>query len=166
MEIAAKPCSRVLIRKITENLRENLGMKNMLYFPIVPLIELLAQDETVDFDMELVTPQELADMYGRTNTARNRMTIREDVYEGAIKGNPRDRFTLCHELGHWILHQPENIELARGEIPKYCDAEWQANTFAGELMAPCYLIGNMEIEDIMEKCGVSYSCAKIQKEHC
>ena len=44
----------------------------------------------------------MEDMYGNTNTATNTMRIRSDVYRGAIAGNPRDRFTLCHELGHYF----------------------------------------------------------------
>jgi Zn-dependent peptidase ImmA (M78 family) len=94
------------------------------------------------------------------------MKIREDVYEGAVKGNPRDRFTLCHELGHYLLHQPQQISFARGAVPKYCDPEWQANTFAGELMAPSNLIQNMTVDEIAEQCGISKTAASIQLKMC
>ncbi len=90
------------------------------------------------------------------------MCIRSDVYEGAIKGDCRDRFTLCHEIGHYFLHQPNSISFARGNIPVYRDPEWQANTFAGELMAPYDLVKDMKIEEIMEKCGMSRKAATIQ----
>ena len=90
------------------------------------------------------------------------MRIRSDVYEGAVKGRPRDRFTLCHELGHYILHQPEFMSYARGDIPRYRQPEWQANTFAGELMAPYDLVKDMSIEEIMKKCGMSRQAATIQ----
>lgn len=40
--------------------------------------------------------------------------------------------------------------------------EWQANTFAAELMAPFSLIKDMSIEEIMEKCGISRQAATIQ----
>ena len=91
-------------------------------------------------EFEVVEPFEMEDTYGTTNTSRNIMRIRSDVYEGAIHDNPRDRFTLCHELGHYILHQPENISYARGDIPVYQNPEWQANTFAAELLIPDELI--------------------------
>ena len=104
----------------------------------------------------------MEDMYGNTNTGTNVMKIRRDVYERAIKGVPRDRFTLCHELGHYLLHQPEFISYARGDVPRYRDPEWQANTFAGELMAPYGLVKNFSIEDIMGKCGMSRQAATIQ----
>ena len=113
-------------------------------------------------DFEIVDPREMQDTYGTTNTEKNVMRIRSDVYEGAVKGRPRDRFTLCHELGHYILHQPEFMSYARGDIPRYRQPEWQANTFAGELMAPYDIVKDMSIEEIMEKCGMSRQAATIQ----
>ena len=104
----------------------------------------------------------MEDTYGTTNTGMNIMRIRSDVYEGAIQGNPRDRFTLCHEVGHWFLHQPDSISFARGNVPRYRDPEWQANTFAAELMAPYELVKDMTISEIMEKCGMSMQAATIQ----
>ena len=77
----------------------------------------------------------------------------------------KHRFTLCHEFGHWLLHQPENVSFARGDIPKYSDPEWQANVFAAELMVPYDLTKGLTINQIVEECGVSYSCAEIQKKY-
>ena len=163
MQVSARPRSRKIIRKIAENVREQLGMKEMYRFPIVQVIELLAADENEDFDFEIIDNKEMNNTYGKTNTVNNKMEIREDVYNGAVQGNPRDRFTLCHELGHWLLHQPKDVSFARGEIPKYCDPEWQANTFAAELLIPGYLTKVMNIEEVTAKCGVSFRCAEIQK---
>ena len=46
------------------------------------------------------------------------------------------------------------------------DAEWQANTFAAELMAPYELIRGMGVEEIMRECGMSYTAASIQYKKC
>lgn len=165
MNVSATPRSREKIREMAKWIRKQLNMEDELFFPIVEVIELLAADEDEEFDYEIVSPSEMIDTYGTTNTYSNIMRIRENVYEGAVKGNPRDRFTLCHEFGHWFLHQPENVSFARGAIPKYSDPEWQANTFAAELMIPFYLVKDMSIEDIVEKCGVSYTCADIQRKY-
>lgn len=165
MKVSAAPRSRIQIRRIAKAVREEFNMTNTFKFPIVEVIELLAEVDADDFNYEVVAENEMRDTYGTTNTVDNIMKIRENVYDGAVKGNPRDRFTLCHELGHYLLHQPSNVSFARGEIPKYCDPEWQANVFAAELMVPYYLVGNMEPEEIVEKCGVSYSCASIQMKY-
>lgn len=165
MKVSAEPRSRLQIRRIAKAVREEFNMTNTYKFPIVEVIELLAEVDADDFNYEVVAENEMRDTYGTTNTVDNIMKIRENVYDGAVKGNPRDRFTLCHELGHYLLHQPSNVSFARGEIPKYCDPEWQANVFAAELMVPYYLVGNMRPEEIVEKCGVSYSCASIQMKY-
>ena len=56
---------------------------------------------------------------------------------------------MAHELGHLLLHRVETITLARedGDIPPYKDPEWQANAFAGELLAPYEYIKDMSIID-------------------
>lgn len=162
MNIAADARSRVTIREITKSLRKMIEYQKNPYFPIVEFIEWVLGDPDNGFSYEIVEAHEMKDMYGNTNTGTNAMRIREDVYNRAVNGNPRDRFTLCHELGHYLLHKPSNVSFARGEIPKYCDPEWQANVFAAELMAPCDLIGSMSVEEIADKCGMSKQAASIQ----
>ena len=166
MGIVAEALSREKIREFARYVREISGLKETLYFPIVQFIEwLLGNSDHLDFNYEIVEPQDMQDMYGATNTETNVMKIRRDVYEGAIKGNPRDRFTLCHELGHYLLHRPELMSYARGSVPRFRDPEWQANTFAGELMAPYDLVKNMSVKEISEKCGMSRQAATIQYNH-
>lgn len=162
MIVAADPMSRFSIREMTSNLRGLVGLEDKPYFPIVQFIEWIMADPDGGMDFEIVEAPEMQDTYGMTNTGRNVMQIRSDVYERAIKGNPRDRFTLCHELGHYLLHQPESISYARGAIPVYRNPEWQANTFAAELMAPMHLVKDMSVDEIMENCGMSRQAAEIQ----
>lgn len=161
MKVAARPRSRDKIRHITVDLRKMMGIEKVPYFPIVQFIEWILGDPENDFDYEIVKPSEMEE-YGTTNTGKNVMLIREDVYERAVKGCPRDRFTLCHELGHYLLHQPDDIVLARGDSPIYKDPEWQANVFAAELMAPHDLINGWSVEEVMNNCGMSRQAATIQ----
>lgn len=163
LNVAATGLSRKKIRMLANYVRKMSGYEDCPYFPIVEFIELILGDpDNSDFNYEIVEPWEMKDMYGSTNTGINVMKIRKDVYERAIQGVPRDRFTLCHELGHYLLHQPDLMSYARGDIPKYCQPEWQANTFAGELMAPYNLVENMSVDEIVEKCGMSRQAATIQ----
>ena len=163
LDIAAVGLSRKKIRELTKHVRKISGYDKNTYFPIVEFIELVLGDpDNPNFNYEIVEPWEMEDMYGNTNTGTNVMKIRRDVYERAVKGIPRDRFTLCHELGHYLLHQPQFMSYARGEIPRYRQPEWQANTFAGELMAPYELVKNMTVDEIMENCGMSRQAATIQ----
>ncbi|MCI5952540.1 MAG: ImmA/IrrE family metallo-endopeptidase [Anaerostipes sp.] len=164
MQAVAEPLSRKNIRNITMKLREIIGLEQEPFFPIVEFIEWVLGDPKNDFDFEIVDSDRM-DEYGTTNTITNIMKIRSDVYEGAVKGNPRDRFTLCHELGHFILHQPEYISFARtDECPAYKNPEWQANVFAAELMAPYSIVRGWTAETISEKCGMSMQAAEIQRK--
>lgn len=162
MNVAAEPMSRSDIRRTTKELREIIGVEKIEYFPIVHFVEWILANPDNGVELEIVEPEEMKDTYGLTNTGSNRMCIRSDVYEGAVKGNPRDRFTLCHEVGHYLLHRPNSVSFARGEIPRYRDPEWQANTFAAELMAPYDLVKNMSVDEIMRNCGMSRQAATIQ----
>ena len=162
MNVVAEPRSRLAIAGIVRKLRELIGLENELYFPIVRFIEWILANPDNGIDLEIVDPREMADMYGNTSPGGNIMRIRSDVYERAIHGSERDRFTLCHEVGHYFLHQPESISHARGKSPIYMDPEWQANAFAGELLAPSYLIKDLTISEIAEKCGISKKAAQIQ----
>ncbi len=166
MNVSAEPLSKKNIRKIAMELRRMTGFDKEPYFPIVHFIEWIMANPENGMELEILTKEEMQDTYGTTNTGSNKMRIREDVYEGAVRGNPRDRFTLCHELGHYFLHQPENISYARGDIPAYRNPEWQANVFAAELLAPYELVKNMSTNEIAEKCGMSHQAAHIKYKEC
>lgn len=167
IKTCVRPLSRSNIAAITNSIRKTLKAENIEYFPIVNFIELVLCHPEIGIELEIVDVSEMDNVYALADTTRNCLRIREDVYEGAVAGKPRDRFTLCHEVGHFILHQPDCVEFARGNIPTYRDPEWQANTFAGELMAPSSLIlqNKLSPEEISEKCGMSYTAAKIQYEN-
>ncbi len=159
-KVSVEPMSRKSIREFAKGLRNLFGLEKTLYFPIVQFIEWILPEMGLDY--EYVSAAEMGDAYGVTYTRKGIMQIREDVYERAINGNPRDRFTLCHELGHFLMHSPERVSFARGDVPTYMDPEWQANAFAGELMAPYDLVKGMSSSEIASKCGMSVMAAQVQ----
>lgn len=162
----ATPYSRAKLREIANLIREIFGLKNVKHFPVVQLLEVGLPEIYSDFNYEIVENHKLPNQYAVTYPSKNLIVLREDVYEGAISGVARDRFTIAHEIGHFILHQPANIALARNEvaetIPAYKDPEWQANTFAGELLAPPHIIKGFSVPEVAHMCGVSKKVAEIQ----
>lgn len=82
----------------------------------------------------------------------------------------RQRFTLAHELGHYILHKEKNSEFRdavffRDEVLD--SMEFNANEFAGELLMPKSLVRNFidndglrNIGQLAEKFGVSAAAMK------
>lgn len=163
-KVSVQPLSLKAIREIADSFKKMFDLQGVLYFPVVQFIEWCLPEMGMDY--EIVPISEMQNAYGVTHTGKNVMQIREDTYVGAVSGNPRDRFTLCHELGHFLLHTPERVSFARGDVPAYMDPEWQANTFAAELMAPFKLIRGMDVTEIMDKCGMSYTAASIQHDKC
>ena len=136
-----------------------------MYFPVVEALDMLAVAFESDFDYRIVSREEMPDKYGETIPGMNLIRIREDVCSRATLGSGRDRYTIAHEIGHWLLHDLKSISLARSTFantPKYCQPEWQANEFASHLLMPRELIRNKEVQTIMTECGVSNEAASIQ----
>lgn len=161
----AKPLSRNKIRAMAAWLRKQLKLEDNLYFPIAQVIEWILASDT-KFDYEIIPVEKMPTEYAKTYPERNMIHIREDVYEGVCRDQGRARFTLVHELFHYLQHTSENIIFARSSssdrVPAYKNPEWQANTFAGELLVPKNLVEGLTIDEVMEKCGVSRQCAEIQ----
>lgn len=166
-EYIAKPTSRAELRQKANRLRELFNSKTEK-FPILQFLEQYLGDhgyyfEVVDFDV--LGPLKEAEAYPDKRT----VYIREDVYDKAYDDDPRSLFTIAHEIGHLLLHKKQNIDLVENgfarsasKVPAYMDPEWQANAFAGELLAPANLLAGMAVEDVVERFGVSHSCAWIQ----
>ena len=161
----AKPLSRKAIANIAKSFRKRMNLDGECYFPILEFIENVLPQIDPNFDYEIVDYSELSvGTYALTYPDSSKMIIRKDVYDAACANQGRARFTLAHELWHYLGHESENISFARSteKVPAYMDPEWQANTFAAELLIPNYLVNGMTVDEIMNKCGVSRQCAEIQ----
>ena len=158
-----KPLKLKEIRKICSRIRKLFGIPVDEPIDIVRLLE--HKLHLLGIEFEIVPESELEMRHGESILGQKIIRIREDVYNRACAGHGRDRLTMAHELGHIILHQKEDMVLTRSEgtIPPYLDPEWQANAFAGELLAPFQYIKHMEIFDISTQYGVSIEAASVQK---
>lgn len=159
--------SRNEIRLIAKRLRKIFNIKGYC-FPIVKFLDVVLPTIDEEFSLSIVEPDEITPgHYAITYPDTHEMVVRSDVYEKAINGDGRSRFTLAHELFHYLFHTANHIRFARAneEIPFYIKPEWQANTFAAELLVPMDLVKNMSANDIVKNCKVSWQCAKIQVEN-
>ncbi|SER00151.1 protein of unknown function [Virgibacillus subterraneus] len=162
----AEPTSRKKIRQVVSIFRDTFGLVDDMLFPVVHFLEIGLSEINKKFNYEVVSIEEMPDDYAVTYPEEHKIVIREDVYDRAVSGVARDRFTIAHEIGHYIMHRPDFIALARNDgkqkVPAYKDPEWQANTFAGELLAPPNIISGLSASEISKKCGVSSAVAEIQ----
>lgn len=128
---------------------------------ILKVLELVLPKLTgEEFEFFPLDNELMGDTEAAMSPDRMKMCIRQDVYDALHEGDLRARFTIAHELGHFVLH--EGVALARGNAKDhkiYEDSEWQANCFAAELLAPINQCIDMTEDEIMEKFHISRQCA-------
>lgn len=159
----AKPLSRKEIRECARDVRRVLGIENELHIDVLKLLEIVLPGIFPDFNYEIVPDDELSSE-ALTYSDEEVVYIRESVYMGAANGNGRDRFTIVHEIAHFLMHDRNSVALARGQedIETFEDPEWQADAFAGEFLMPYYLVKGHDVHEVMKECRVSFSAARCQ----
>lgn len=164
------PRSKESIRATAHRLLDAFSFGG-LKVPILHLLEVWMPDFDESYSFEVLDSSEMIQRFGQnaegiTCHKENMIALRTDVYDRAIKGVGRDRFTAAHELGHYLLHAKEGQAMMRQsnvETKAYCDSEWQANQFARELMVDVRHVGRFPSMDaIASHFGVSYQVAQIQ----
>jgi len=163
-KMAAMPLSRQNIRVIANVVREIANSGTM--FNVLQFLEIKLLDIDPQFELHIVEDSEIEGCYAKACPDKHLIIISASVYDGACNNNGRHRFTICHELGHYLLHGAETTYFPRlgRELRAYEDPEWQANTFAGELLVPEDIAKNFSADEIVKMCGVSRQVALIQKE--
>ncbi|WP_370461813.1 ImmA/IrrE family metallo-endopeptidase [Rahnella sp. RcJ3] len=158
--------SRKNIRDLTRSLRSIAGIRS-IHFPIMKFMEMVLPLSMPNFELHIEEVGRMPGTHGITYPGEHLIILREDVYEGAIAGNGRDRMTVAHELGHLLLHK--NIAFARSQpelkIKPFESSEWQAKCFAGELMVPATHAASLKIMsalELSEACGISVEAAGYQ----
>lgn len=166
----AAPRSRKEIRKIAQYIRQITGTENQCEFPIMEFAELGMPKIFPGFSVVVLSREEMKNCHGKACPEEKTIYLREDVYDGAISGWGRDRLTVAHEIGHYVLHQPGCVAYAKMEKGKkleaFRDPEWQADAFAGELLVPASLVKGMNPEQVSVLCGVSNAAATYQLSKC
>lgn len=139
------PLSRHQIRDIARKVRalaaEMIGT-NGPFFDIVRFLDVTLPKVIPEFTLEILEDRDLGEAHGMTYPDRHLIKIPENVYIRAHKGHGRDRLTLAHELGHYLLHSGLGLArtLADESVKPYRKSEWQANAFGGELLMSADLI--------------------------
>jgi Zn-dependent peptidase ImmA (M78 family) len=151
------------IRSIAKMFRKCCGLQGCEWVPVITILEKIMGKIYPGFEWSIAYENEMSEE-GKTYPGANEIRIRQDVYVAACKGDGRARFTVMHEIGHFILHSTHRIALCRLEngerLPPYEDPEWQANTFAAECLMDVDVIRGMDFLQISNVCGVSWSAAQ------
>lgn len=68
------------------------------------------------------------------------ITLTDTTYNAARRNDPRTRFTIFHELGHFVLQHSKVLARRNIEAKPYLDSEWQADQFSAEITMPLQII--------------------------
>lgn len=169
--IVVKPKSRKDVEHAASVVRQFLKIaEDALYIDVISILEFHLQDFFHD-DVTFSVPDEwYREEEAFYDCEKNVIFIRSDVYDKAVSGDGRSRFTIMHEITHYILFKLwglpytiplESIASITDATLKSMDPEWQANTFAGAFLCKKDLVDFLEIEEIEEKCGVSHKAAHV-----
>lgn len=165
----ASPLSREEIEDYVWRLKKRLRISRIQYINVVQLLENVLTVMFPEYNYEIIPVEDMPNRYAETDPTNKIIRIREDVYDRACDDNPRDRFTIAHEIGHLFLHREINIVLfssnGKSCLPKREDPEWQANVFAGELLASSCSIKGLSEQEVSELYGISLTAARIQLSH-
>jgi transcriptional regulator with XRE-family HTH domain len=133
--IYVPPMSTETIREFAEKIRSTFVDDERVDFPIMDVLEFRVATLLEGFYVDVQDKEAMGSEEGRVVAGENVIVLREDVYTGAWNDNGRDRFTACHEFAHFLMHRTVTLARMRDDSEKiYCDAEWQADTFAGSLL--------------------------------
>ena len=157
------PLSTKIIWGLADQIRSIFADSQQIYFPIMDVLEFRMCKFDEEFCIVVCSKDEMGSEEGLVVAGANCIKLREDVYEGAWNGVGRDRFTACHEFGHYLMHRQVTMARAREDShPIYRDAEWQADTFAGApLMNSSHLNQFNNYEDAATNCGMTPMAAKV-----
>lgn len=151
------------IGTIADGFRRNLGLENTPYMPVIDILEKVLDNQLNFVRLEIGEDRDMSGAEGLTDPNGEFIIIHEDVYDAAVKGDGRARFTVAHEIGHLFLHT--GIPLARavndGSIKAFLMSEPQANQFAAEFLMPRHLMPrDISRSEICTKFGVSDEAAR------
>lgn len=160
--------SREQIRNVAKNIRKintKITGQDEAFFPIVHFLDVTLTKHMDEFMLEVLDEYEMGDAHGMTYPDEHLIQVRSDVFERAHHNQGRDRMTLAHELGHYVLHA--DIGMARmaqvTSIKPYRSSEWQASALAGELLISAEHIGDCSSpQEAALKFGVTIEAATYQ----
>jgi Zn-dependent peptidase ImmA (M78 family)/transcriptional regulator with XRE-family HTH domain len=157
------PMKTSVIRDFAIKVRSAFVEADQIEFPIMDILEFRIAMVVEGFYLDIRDKEFMGEEEGRVVAGKNEIILRDDVYEGACDGNGRDRFTACHEFAHFLMHREITMPRMRDDSEKiYCDAEWQADTFAGTLlMSPMHLAQFRDADHAAEQCRMSQQAALV-----
>lgn len=104
----------------------------------------------------------LAGVEAACNPETATIALTSSTYKAARSNDPRTRFTIFHELGHFVLSHTKALGRTNIDPKPFLDSEWQADQFSAEMTMPLDVILRRKLkspESLAGFCGVSLPAA-------
>jgi len=157
------------IKALVLRLRKALGMQDVRRLDLHLVLEKMRR-LFPDFDYQIVEGGELGLREGFYDSATSKIALPEQVFSG-LATVPRSRFTVAHEIGHWMLrHEGQRNRQAERKayeraVPQIRRDERHADEFATQLLAPDHLVETCSsVAEIERDFGLSRQAAEIRKK--
>lgn len=167
--VRAKPVSTADIRNVAEFLRRMIGVSSDRPLNVTKSLDILTfQFSRYGFNYQILPDSSPIFEKGeeaKTDVVSGMIYIKESVFqEASHKRYCRAKFTIAHEIGHFVMHHAFNMldfsrSNVKGPLKIYEDPEWQADVFASELLMPYVQCLSLSPDEIRRKYHVTKGAA-------
>lgn len=160
--------SEEVIERRANELRVRLGLEAVSAPCMLSVLESF-QERARHFSFRTANPGELGQDEALMDEAAHTLVVRESVMEDVKAGRERARFTIAHELGHYLLGH-KGMKQRTQRLTAYPTAqdrieEAEANLFASYFLVPTLLALDVNSpEDVAMRFQVSTPAAEIAFE--
>lgn len=146
--------------------REAFGFRDSWSPDVIHIVENLLPQLDEDFTLLVGSERRMGQQLGLTKFFPPQIWLREDVYEKALQQDGRSRFTVAHEIGHFLLHsgeaRPRDLSVVNERIAeRFRSVEWQADCFAAAFLMPEHIVRQFSKKlELAQCCNVSVQAAE------
>ena len=156
--------------EVAAKYRHEFDVAHVELVDVVSILEFRLPELFPGFRLIIKPNEEVCD-YAISEPQNNRIIVRESVYDSACDGDAFCRFTLAHELGHFLLHSSKGCSLHKS-ADKYDaaisamnaveSAETQADMFAAHFLVQPALAFELKGDPVLLslRAGVPLGSAK------
>lgn len=156
-------------KRLALQLRKKLGLESVRRLNMFVVLEKMAEAFR-DFKYERVDDGQMRSGEGFYDSESLTIRFPARVFD-ALDRDPRARFTVAHEIGHWVrAHDGPRFRNAQRKAyeqvkPNIRRDEREADEFAVQFLAPDHLVENCRtVSEIQRDFGLSLQAAEIRKE--
>jgi IrrE N-terminal-like domain len=158
------------LEAVVRNFLRKIGLERQIRPDMMTVISKL-KHVVPSFNYRRVPDEEMPEAEAHWYSEDFELSMRESVFVGMRRGEPRARMTVAHELSHYLLahkgYLNRNVTKSNAEmsVQRIVNQESEARRTAPIILAPEYLVPEgATAEEIVSTFGLSQQAAVIRKE--